>query len=170
MIDLHWTGWPISCPKISLSQEISKNQDTFENLGCIQEQDLTIGSYHLTIIQPKQDKITLYLDIFRNDRLTHLTSELKSSADAHPKWLSDPRHIPFFCCIPRECALSRSRGTTWNQDSHGIRPRRVNRIHQAQGEPWGSSVAWVSFRKWYPASIYLWTDQAKEGLEQCWSS
>ncbi len=41
------------------------------------------------------------------------------------------------------------RGTTWNQDSRGIRPRVVNRIHKAQGEPWGSSVAWVSSRKWY---------------------
>ncbi len=51
-----------------------------------------------------------------------------------------------------------------------VRPRRVNRIHQAQGEPLGSSVTWVSSRKWYLASIYLWTDQAKEGLEQCWSS
>ncbi len=33
------------------------------------------------------------------------------------------------------------RGTTRNQDLRGIRPRGVNRIHQAQGEPRGSSVA-----------------------------
>ncbi len=31
----------------------------------------------------------------------------------------------------------------------GLGPRVVNRIHKAQGEPWGSSVAWVSSRKWY---------------------
>ncbi len=56
------------------------------------------------------------------------------------------------------------RVTTRNQDSRGIRPRGVNRVHQAQGEPWGSPVAWVSSRKWYLASIQLWTDQAKRGL------
>ncbi len=56
------------------------------------------------------------------------------------------------------------RGTTRNQDSRGIRPRWVNRVHQAQGEPWWSPVAWVSTRKWYLASIQLWTDQAKRGL------
>ncbi len=56
------------------------------------------------------------------------------------------------------------RGTTRNQDSCGIRPRGVNRVHQAQGEPWGSPVAWVSSRKWYLASIQLWKDQAKRGL------
>ncbi len=55
-------------------------------------------------------------------------------------------------------------GMTRNQDSRGIRPRGVNRIHQAQGKPWGSSVAWVSSRKWYLASKQLWTDQAKRGL------
>ncbi len=38
------------------------------------------------------------------------------------------------------------------------------RVHQAQGEPWWSPVAWVSTRKWYLASIQLWTDQAKRGL------
>ncbi len=56
------------------------------------------------------------------------------------------------------------RGTTRNQDSRGIRPRGVNRIYQAQGEPWGSSVAWVLSRKWFLVSIQLWTDQAKRGL------
>ncbi len=50
------------------------------------------------------------------------------------------------------------RGTTRNQDSRGIRPRGVNRVHQAQGEPWGSLVAWVPSWKWYLASIQLWTD------------
>ncbi len=46
------------------------------------------------------------------------------------------------------------RGTTRNQDSCGIRSRGVNRIHQVQGEPWGSSVAWVSFWRdtWCPYS------------------
>ncbi len=46
------------------------------------------------------------------------------------------------------------RGTTRNQDSRGSRPRGVDRIHQAQGEPRGSSVAWVSFRRdtWCPYS------------------
>ncbi len=29
---------------------------------------------------------------------------------------------------------------------------------------WGSPVAWVSSRKWYLASIQLWKDQAKRGL------
>ncbi len=52
----------------------------------------------------------------------------------------------------------------------GVRPRGVRRIHQAQGEPKGSSVTWVSSRKWYLAFIYLWTDQAKDGLEHCCSS
>ncbi len=47
------------------------------------------------------------------------------------------------------------RGTTRNQDSHRIRPRGANRIYQAQG---------VSLEG------HQWTDQAKEGLEQCWSS
>ncbi len=56
------------------------------------------------------------------------------------------------------------RGMTRNQDSRGIRPRGVNRIYQAQGEPWGSSVAWVLSRKWFLVSIQLWTDQAKRGL------
>ncbi len=55
-------------------------------------------------------------------------------------------------------------GRTRNQGSRGIRLRGVNRVHQAQGEPWGSPVAWVSSRKWYLASIQLWTDQAKRGL------
>ncbi len=46
----------------------------------------------------------------RDDHLTvrlfyDQTSELRSSADAHPKWLPDPRHLPFLCYIPRECAL-----------------------------------------------------------------
>ncbi len=46
------------------------------------------------------------------------------------------------------------RGMTRNQDLRGIRPSGVNRIHQAQGEPWGSSVAWVSSRRdtWHPYS------------------
>ncbi len=35
------------------------------------KQDFTVGSYHLTIIQPKQDKITLYLEMVQDDRLTH---------------------------------------------------------------------------------------------------
>ncbi len=63
-----------------------------------------------------------------------------------------------------------SRHTTRNQDSRGIRPRGVNRIHQARGEPWGSSVAWVLSRSgtWRPYS-YGQTKQ-KKGLEQCWSS
>ncbi len=62
------------------------------------------------------------------------------------------------------------RGTTRNQDSRGIRLSGLSRIHQAKGEPWGSSVAWVSSHKWNLVSILLWTDQAKEELEQCWSS
>ncbi len=43
-------------------------------------------------------------------------------------------------------------GTTRNQDSRGIGPRGVNRIHQAQGEPRESSVAWVSSLRdtWHP--------------------
>ncbi len=61
------------------------------------------------------------------------------------------------------------RGTTRNQDSRGIRPRGVNRIHQAQVEPWGSSVAWVSSR--VTPGIHIVVDRpSKEGLEQCWSS
>ncbi len=39
--------------------------------GCISEQDLTVGSYHLTIIQPQQDKITLCLDMVPDDHLTY---------------------------------------------------------------------------------------------------
>ncbi len=62
MIDLHWTGWPISCPKISLSQEISKNQEKFEK---------NIWNVFKNRTLPKQDKITLYLDMVRDDRLTH---------------------------------------------------------------------------------------------------
>ncbi len=62
------------------------------------------------------------------------------------------------------------RGTAPNQDSRGIRPRGVNRIHQAQAEPWGSSIAYALSRKLIPGVHIVWTDQVKEGLEQCWSS
>ncbi len=51
-----------------------------------------------------------------------------------------------------------------------VRPRGVNRIHQAQVEPSGSSVAWVSSRKLLLGVHIIWADQVKEGLEQCWPS
>ncbi len=55
-------------------------------------------------------------------------------------------------------------GTTRNQDSRGIRPRSVNRIHQAQGEPEGH--LWPGCRPvndtWHPYS-YEQTKQ-KRGL------
>ncbi len=70
------------------------------------------------------------------------------------------------------------RGTTRNQDSRGIRPRGVNRIHQAQGEPRGSSVAWVSFRRdtWRPYSYGktkqrgAWTKLVKWTPKDCYLS
>ncbi len=63
------------------------------------------------------------------------------------------------------------RGTTRNQDSHGIRPRGVNRVHQAHSEPWGSpSGPGVSSRQWYPGIHTVMYRPSKEGLEQCWSS
>ncbi len=53
-------------------------------------------------------------------------------------------------------------GTTQTQDSRGIRPRGVCRIHQAQGEPRGSSMARVSSHKDTWCQYSLWKDQAKE--------
>ncbi len=52
------TGWPISCPKSPyLKRPLKTRRDLRETSVCFPEQDLTVGSYHLNIIQPKQDKI-----------------------------------------------------------------------------------------------------------------
>ncbi len=51
----------------------------------------------------------------------------------------------------------------------GVQPRGVKRIHQAQAELSGSSMALVSSRKLLPGVRIIWTGQVKEGLEQCWS-
>ncbi len=48
----------------------------------------------------------------------------------------------------------------------GLRPRGINRMHQAQGQPWPGCRP----VKLIPGINILWTDQVKEGLEQCWSS
>ncbi len=67
----HLTGWPISCPKPPyLRRPLKTRKDLKETSGCFPEKDLTVVSYHLTIIQPKQDKITLYLDMDPDDHLT----------------------------------------------------------------------------------------------------
>ncbi len=72
MSDPHLTGWPISSPKSPyLRRPLKTRRDLRETSGCIPEQDLTVGSYHLTIIQLKQDKITLYLDMVPDDHLTY---------------------------------------------------------------------------------------------------
>ncbi len=72
MSDPHLTGWPISCPKSPyLRRPLKTRRDLRETSGCIPEQDLTVSSYHLTIIQLKQDKITLYLDMVPDDHLTY---------------------------------------------------------------------------------------------------
>ncbi len=49
----------------------------------------------------------------------------------------------------------------------GVRPRGVKRIHQAQADPSGSSLAWVSSHKLLPCVHIIWTDQVKEGLDLC---
>ncbi len=49
----------------------------------------------------------------------------------------------------------------------GVRPRGVNRIHQAQADPSWSSLAWVSSHKLLPCVHIIWTDQVKEGLDLC---
>ncbi len=54
------------------SHETPKTRiDLWRKSGMHLKQDFTVGSYHLTIIQPKQDKITPYLDMVQDDRLTH---------------------------------------------------------------------------------------------------
>ncbi len=71
MSDPHLTGWPISCPKSPyLRRPLKTRRDLRETSGCFPEQDLTVCSYHFTIIQPKQDKIILYLDMVPDDKLT----------------------------------------------------------------------------------------------------
>ncbi len=47
------------------------------------------------------------------------------------------------------------RGTTQNQDSRGIRPRGVNRIYQAQGEPWTSEARHVHYYTKLSESTYM---------------
>ncbi len=57
MSEPHLTGWPISCPKPPyLRRPLKTRKDLNETSGCFPEKDLTVVSYHLTIIQPKQDK------------------------------------------------------------------------------------------------------------------
>ncbi len=66
------TGWPISFPKsLYLRRPLKTRRDLRETSGFISEQDLTVGYHHLTIIQPKRDKITFYLDMVPDDHLTY---------------------------------------------------------------------------------------------------
>ncbi len=56
MSDPHLTGWPISCPKSPyLRRPLKTRIDLRETSGCF----------------PKQDKITLYLDMAPDDHLTY---------------------------------------------------------------------------------------------------
>ncbi len=54
-----------------IRRPLKTRSDLRETSGCFPEHDLTVGSYHLTIIQPKQEKITVYLDMVPDDHLTY---------------------------------------------------------------------------------------------------
>ncbi len=56
MSDPHLTGWPISCPKSSYLRKPLKTRSDLKE---------TSGSF------PKQDKITIYLDMVLDDHLTY---------------------------------------------------------------------------------------------------
>ncbi len=42
-----------------------------ETSGCIPEQDLTVASYHINIIQPEIGQRPFYLDMVQDNHLTH---------------------------------------------------------------------------------------------------
>ncbi len=74
MSDLHLTGWPISCPKSPyLRRPLKTRIDFRETFGCIPEQDFTVASYHLNIIQPEIGQRPLYLDMVQDDHYVTLT-------------------------------------------------------------------------------------------------
>ncbi len=52
------------------------------------KQDFTVGPYHLTIIQPKQDERTPYLDMIQDDRLTHNSMMISTREDFYDETLS----------------------------------------------------------------------------------